>query len=550
MSASPAEKTTQRARKRIRLVAAGFATAMGAAIFGLAQFASDGPPQRRAYFGAIETGSISVERAEIVDRRGALLAGAAPTYAIYLDRSFLALPEERAEAAAQLSELFPDDAERIGKLLIEGGSETITLKFRATPLEAQAALDLGIAGLYRTERADRVYFAGRATSHVLGYVSVDGVGQAGVEGALDARLRAPGAPSLRLSLDLRVQIRVRDILLAAKERFTAEAAAAVVMDARTGEVLAMVSLPDFDPHRVSEQAFAEGSADPRFHWAISTGYEPGSTLKTATWALALESGVGEWDEIFDAPGSLTVGGETIHDHKTFGRIAFQDAFARSSNIVAAQLALRAGAERQQAFFRALGFTEPTSLELLEARQNRPVLPRVWRPSTVVTAAYGHSIQLSPVHLAEMAATLTGGGERVRATLLADPPSPPYRERVVSEETSAMVRALLARATQRPGTGFLAVVEGLDVGGKTGTAEKVVNRRYAHDRNIANFVAVFPMRDPQYVVVVMLDEPTTTLPDGRPTHYASWTAAPTAGEIITAIAPLLGVPAEPAAPGGE
>ncbi len=550
MSLSASEKAARRTRRRIWLVAGGFAAVMAAATVRLGMFASVGVEARPINYGAIETASMRIERAEIVDRRGAPLAGAAPTYTLYLDRDFLALPEERAEAAALLGELFADDAARVTALLEEKEADgdladgTITVRFRATPLEAQRALDLGIAGLYRAERMDRVYFGGRATAHVLGYVNIDGVGLAGVEGAMDAELRAPGAGPLRLSVDLRVQRRVWAILSAAKERMGALAAAAVVMRVDNGEIVAMVSLPDFDPHRIDER-FAQGSSDPRFHWAISTDYEPGSVMKIATWALALEHEIADMTTIIDAPPSFRAGGVTIRDATPSGRISLPMAFARSSNVVAATLALRAGPDRQRAFYDSLGLMEPSGVEVLEARRARPGWHRVWRESTTATVAFGHGVQLSSVQLAEMTATLVGGGERVRATLIAGRPQPVFRERVVSEETSASIRTLLALNVAR-GTGVNGAVAGLDVGGKTGTSEKVINGVYADGRNVANFIAAFPMRDPEYVVVVMLDEPVGRLPDGRPTRFASWTAAPTTAEIIEAIAPLLGVAPAPAA----
>lgn len=526
---------------RIWAVGLAFALVMSVAGIRIAEFAS---PERQAPgidFAAIETASIATRRADIVDRRGAPLVGLATTYSLYLDSRFLPLPEDRAEAAAAIAQLFPE-WDPIKLLRALDGRSTVAIRRRATPLEAQEAMDLGVAGLYRSERLDRAYFSGRATAHVVGSADIDGVGLTGVEKFFDERLRQAGAEPLRLSIDLRVQHRVRRLLGEAMVRYEAKAAAAVVMAVDTGEVFAMVSLPDFDPHQRPEAGPDRKEDSPRFHWAISTGYEPGSVMKIATWALALEERVGEWGQVWRAGKSIIVDKRPISDKRAFGEITFQHAFAKSSNVISARMALEVGAERQRAFFAALGLNEASSIELPEARQAHPVWHSAsrWRRSSTATTSFGHGVQLSTLQVAEMAASLVNGGERVRATLIADKPLPVYRERVVRQSVSHEMRRLLRLAASPVGTGAKASVEGLDVGGKTGTAQKVIDGKYSGDKVVSSFVGVFPMRKPEFVVVIMLDEPSVRLEDGAISHYASQTAAPTAGKVIKAIAPLLGV----------
>lgn len=552
MILSASERAARRARGRIGLIALVFVLAMGLAVARLGGLAAEGVAlraDRPADLGLIETASVRVERAELVDRRGAPLVVNAPTYKLYLDRAFLALPEERDEAAALLAATFPErvDAAALREQLGDRRDGTITVLFRATPLEAQRAFELGIAGLYRAERTDRVYLGGRSTAHVLGYVNVDGVGLAGAEGGLDEMIRTPGAGPVRLSLDLRVQRRVWRILSDAMARYDAKAAAAIVMSVETGEIYAMVSLPDFDPHRALDDAFADGPEDPRFHWAVNTGYEPGSTMKLATYALALDSELVGMGTMFDAPQSIWAGGIEVRDRRAMGEIALPQAFARSSNVIAASLALELGEARVRAFYEALGLTRPSRIEVLEAQAETPGWHAEWRVSSTATTSFGHGVRMSPVHVAEMTATLIGGGELVEATLIADRPLPLYRERVVSSETSLALRELMRLVVAPGGTATAAAVDGLDVGGKTGTAEKLIDGVYSDDRNVANFVAAFPMRDPQFVVIVMLDEAQTLRADGEATRFAGATSAPTAAEIIEAIAPLLLVPREAPAP---
>ncbi|MCI4663456.1 MAG: penicillin-binding protein 2 [Neomegalonema sp.] len=545
MSAKKQEFAPLAGRWRILLIGLAFLTLIGAAGVRLGQIAST-HPESAGKSERTPTESAPLPRAEIVDRRGQPLVGNAPTYEIYLDGKMLPLKEDRAEAVAELVKLFPDLA---AKLTPKPGvsslpqqlaaRKTPTIRASATPLEAKRAKNLGIPGLYNVRRTDRVYFAGRAAAHVLGYVSVDGVGQAGLEGALDLELRKPEPKPMRISLDLRVQRRVWRILGAAMTRYKAKAAAAIVMDARNGELRAVVSLPDFDPHRRPEADADTGAANPRFFWATSTGYEPGSTMKLATWALALEHKLADIDTKIDAPATVLVDGRKIGRYRARGMISITEAFARSVNTVAIKLALRIGAKKQKAFFQALGLMEPSSVEIAEARAAWPSFHKEWRASTTATVSFGHGMQISPLQLAEMTATLIAGGERVRATLRTGRILSPDRQRVVSPETSAKLRKLF-RETVRAGTGKFARVAGLDVGGKTGTAEKVENDKYVREKVVANFIAAFPMSDPQYVVVVMLDEPSITDAKGKVKRSATYTAAPTAGEIIASIAPLLGV----------
>lgn len=475
-------------------------------------------------------------RAPIVDRRGAPLAHSLRAFDLYLDASQLSFVDERIEAAARLARLFPELDGAALEARFVGGGTAMAHDRPVTPMEAQDAHDLGVPGLYASPRLIRVYHAGSAAAHVLGYVDADGVGRAGVEGALDDRLRAEPETPLRLSIDLRAQLAAHARLSAAMADTGAIGGAVVVMSARTGEIYAMVSAPEFDPHAVAEAA--ADPAAPLFDRASAGRYELGSVLKTLTWALALEEEEARFGDIFDASEPIRIGAASIGDAHAFGRLSFEMAFARSSNVVAARLALRIGRVRQRAFFERLGLFEPTEIELLAAFGVAPRYAEPWGPLETATISFGHGVALTPVHLAAAVASIVNGGERVRPTMLALESPPDPGERVVSPQTSHRVRELL-RLAVTDGTGRAADIPGLEVGGKTGTADKPGPDGYAEDRTIATFVAAFPISSPEFVVVAMLDEASVEV-DGRIVRSASRTAAPLAGAVIADIAGILGV----------
>ena len=492
-------------------------------------------------------------RAPITDRNGAPLARDVATYELYLDREAFAFPDELEEAAQTLAAAFP---RRFGAdtLLAKLKKRRTTLLARPlTAREAQRAHDLGVPGLYLTPRFDRVYPAGAITAHAVGFVDVDGAGQAGVEAALDRELKATADEPLRLSLDLRIQHATRRALAEAREAMAAPSAAAVVMDVETGELLALVSLPDFDPNALPPQPKTpeEQERSPLFHRAVVGRYELGSVLKIVTWALALERGVAFMGDAFEPLPPLAFGDHEIPWDGGADGASLPAAFARSLNRVAAELGLRAGRSAQKRMFDALGLTKASPIEVGEASLGAPEAKKHWGEVDTAAASYGYGVEMSPAHMASALATLVNGGELVRPTLLKRTAPAAPRKRVVGAETSRRMRELL-RLAVTDGTGRRADVPGLRVGGKTGTARKLVNGVYDENRTRASFAAAFPIDRPKLALVVALDEP-QILVNGELKRSASYTAAPAAGAIIRAIAPLAGVaPAagkegEPAAP---
>jgi cell division protein FtsI (penicillin-binding protein 3) len=394
----------------------------------------------------------------------------------------------------------------------------------------------------------RVYPAGRTAAHIVGSVRAGNegvrfaelVGAGGVEGYFDERLRDPariGKP-LELSIDLTVQAALRDVLATGMEQYTAKGAMGVLMDVRTGELLAMVSLPDFDPNRAPERFNGPAELNPRFNRVVQGRYELGSTFKVLTAAFALEAGVVGPDTLIETGSALSYGRYRIRDmHRMPAEMTVTDIVVRSSNVGAARLALRIGTPRLKDYFKRLGFFEPLPLELTEAKGAVPLLPPKWTDLSSMTISFGHGLAASPVHLAAAFATLAGGGKRVLPTLIKGGAEP--TERVFSPETARTMMQIIREVVRR-GTGRRTNVPGYEVGGKTGTADKPrPGGGYYKSRVIATFASVFPTSNPRYALVISLDEPVDR--SGRkPKREASRTAVPVTAAAIRWIAPLLGM----------
>ncbi|MCC6008689.1 MAG: penicillin-binding protein 2 [Rhodobacteraceae bacterium] len=495
--------------------------------------------------------AISALRADITDRNGALLATNLVTNAIFAHPPQMIDPERTAR---ELVAIFPDLDE--ARLLRDftGDRRFVWLKRRLSPEQVQAVHDIGEPGIAFGAREMRLYPNGRLASHVLGGTrfgtegvsSAEVIGVAGVELALDEALRDParmGAP-VALSLDLPVQGVVTQVLEGGMRLMNAAGAAAVLMDARTGEIRALVSLPDFDPNdRPRPATTGDPSQSPLFNRAVQGLYELGSTLKTFPIAQALDEGLVRPDSMVNTQTPMQWGRFTIRDFRSLGREAsVTDVFARSSNVGTARLALELGAGRQQAFLSDLGLFQPLPLELAEAARARPLLPQRWSEISTITVSYGHGLSISPVHLATAYAAMVNGGTMVTPTLLSRETPPAPGRRVISPATSVQINEMMRR-TVTDGTASFAEVPFYSVGAKTGTADKVNPAGgYFRERVIATIATSFPAHDPDYVLVVMLDEPVETS-GTEPRRTAGWTAAPVAGEIIRRIAPLLGIEPE-------
>jgi cell division protein FtsI (penicillin-binding protein 3) len=411
-----------------------------------------------------------------------------------------------------------------------------------TPREELAVNRLGIPGVDFRPIEVRRYPMGRVVAQVLGGVDVDNHGAAGVEKSFDHRLNTDPA-DLRLSVDVRVQAVVRDELSKAMAEFEAIGGCGIVMDVNTGEVLGMVSLPDYDPNE-----FKTSTDDEQFNRAVSGRYEPGSTFKLQTASMALDGGIVHiWDE-FDASRPIQISHYTITDFQGKHRwLYLPEVLAYSSNLGAAHIAMAVGAERQRAWLKAMGMFERPPIELPGAIAPQYQSAANWRETTVMTVGFGHGIAIEPLQVVRGTAAVANGGILVRPTILAlssdsRPAGPtethPEGVRVMQESTSQIMRKLM-RLVVTDGFGKSAEVAGYYVGGKTGTAEKVGAHGYRKHTNVSAFMSVFPMNAPRYAVYMMLDEP-----HGNKSTYgyatAGWVVAPSAGRVIARIGPMLGL----------
>ena len=501
--------------------------------------------------------TIRASRADITDRKGRVLATNLGTHSLYAQPRQMVDP---ARAARELARIFPGlDAAALHRRFTDGRS-FLWIEKTLSPEEMQAVHDIGEPGLLFGPREMRLYPNGRLAAHVLGGASfgregvhaAEVIGTAGIEKAFDARLRDParaGAP-LVTSLDLTVQAATRRVLSGGMRLLNAKGASAVLMDAESGEIVSLVSLPDFDPNdRPAPLTGGDASDSPLFNRAVQGVYELGSVFKIFAVAQALELGLVRPDTRVDTSGPMRVGGYRINEFrgKDFGEIPVSEIIVESSNRGTGRLALQIGPERQRDFLERFGFLAPTEIELVEAPTGRPLTPERWQELSAVTISYGHGISTSPVHLAAGYASLVNGGTRVRPTLLRRP-APDRGARLVSERTSRAVREML-RAVVTDGTASFGEVAGYAVGGKTGTADKPrPDGGYYEDRVVATFAAVFPADAPEYVLVVTLDEPMETSGE-KPRRTAGWTAVPVAAEIIRRTAPLLGLRPNVEAGGG-
>lgn len=533
------------AEGRLLVLGLAFVLAFGAVGVQMGALAATDPAEPEA---TIAGAAILAQRADITDREGRILATNLVTHSLYAQPQQMVDPEGSAE---KLAAIFPDlDAARL-KQDFTGTRKFLWLKKKISPEQMQQVHEIGDPGLLFGPREMRLYPNGAIAAHVLGGASfgregvssAEVVGTAGVEKTFDRWLRDPangGAP-LQLSLDLSIQSTVEDVLYGGMKLMNAKGAAAVLMDAKSGELIALASLPDFDPNtRPPAATKGDASDSPLFNRAVQGVYELGSTFKIFAIAQALDLGLVSTETMVETKGPMVWGKFRIRDFHNYGpQLSVTDVIVKSSNIGTAHVAQMVGGTRQQAFLGALGLFEPTPVELVEAPGAKPLRPAKWPEITTMTVSYGHGVAASPLHLAAAYATMVNGGTRVAPTLLrrADPEP---GQRVIREETSATIRSLLRQVVQR-GTATFGDVPGYEVGGKTGTADKPkpAGGGYYKDKVVATFAAAFPMSDPKYVLVVSLDEPVETS-GTEPRRTAGWTAVPVGAEIIRRAAPLLGL----------
>ncbi|PID36827.1 MAG: cell division protein FtsI [Rhodobacterales bacterium] len=551
-----ADRTRRRAEGRLLALAGIFFCAFVAIGVRMGAIAASEPYEPRAQAPGA---AIAMARADIVDRNGRLLATNFATHSLYAQTKHLIDPEN---AARELARIFPDlKAEDLLSRFTDG-RKFLWIKKKISPEQKQAVFDIGEPGLLFGPREMRLYPNGALAAHVLGGATfgdedvsaAELVGVAGIELARNAELSDPGRTDepLRLTLDLSVQAAVERVLDGGMKMLNAKGAAAVLMDAHTGEIIALASLPDFDPNARPRPPVEGSPADsPLFNRAVQGLYELGSTFKIFAAAQAIELGLVNGQTMIDTRGPLRWGTHKIRDFHPLGpKLSVTDVIVESSNIGTARIAQMIGVERQRAFLDSLGLLAPSPVELGEAPGVQPQLPPNWSELSTMTISYGHGLTTSPLHLAAAYASLLNGGTRVTPTLVRQGPIAPG-PRVVSERVSAGARDML-RAVVTRGTASFAEVPGYAVAGKTGTADKARERGggYYDDRVIATFASVFPAQDPRYVLVVTLDEPTETS-GSKARRTAGWTAVPVAAEIVRRVAPLMGLKpdVEPVRPTG-
>lgn len=530
---------SRKARARLLLAVLAFGV-MYAVIAGRLIMLAVAPDAHTARRGGSQD-AVATARPEILDRNGQVLATDVKTPSLFAEPRKIIDVDEAVEL---LSAVLPDleTAEVRERLASKRGF--VWLKREITPQQQADIHRLGLPGIGFLAENKRVYPNGPIVSHLLGHVNVDNQGIAGIEKWLDSngladlhmagfavdRLQKP----VELAVDLRVQHAMRDELLAAREKFKALAAAGLVTDVRTGEVVAMVSVPDYNPNNPRE------ALDKTRINRLTTGvFEMGSTFKALTVAMALDSGRITLNSSFDARVPLRYGKFNISDYHAQRRVmSVPEIFTYSSNIGTARMALALGVEHHKAFLKRLGQLDRLRTELPESAE--PLVPKRWGELNTVTIAFGHGLSVAPLQAVAAVGALMNGGMLIPPTFLkrSEEEARELARRVVKPETSAMMRYLM-RLNAEKGTATKADIKGFYVGGKTGSSEKVVNGRYSKSKLLTTFMAVMPADQPRYLLLIMLDEP-QGLPETHNFATSGWNAAPTAGKVIARIAPMLGL----------
>jgi cell division protein FtsI (penicillin-binding protein 3) len=475
---------------------------------------------------------VAYARGDIVDRNGLVLATTLGTESLFANPHDIADPDN---AAVRLVAVFPDlNKADIAKRL-KRDATFVWIKRNLTPKEQHTANNLGIPGLYFQPEQKRIYPYGNLLSHVIGFVGLDHNGLAGVERYFNTKLRDTSSQKepLKLSIDLRVQNILHEEMKKGMDDFGAIGATGIVLNIHSGEIMALSNLPDFDPHQPGS-----ASENARFNRASLGAYEMGSTFKTFTTAMALDYGIANLNDSYDATHPIQYAHFTISDAHPLGRwLTIPEIYTYSSNIGTVRMAMDIGPTRQQEFLHKLGLMEPVKIELSEIGASH--YPSEWREINMMTISYGHGMSVTPLHLIRAFASIVNGGMLESLTLLkdgnADNKDP---VRVVSEKTSRQMRRLM-RMVVEYGTGKKADVPGYRVGGKTGTAEKAQAGGYSHNAKLALFISTFPVDNPEYVVLVMVDEPKG---NKSTAGFATggWISAPIVGNIISRMAPMLGI----------
>jgi cell division protein FtsI (penicillin-binding protein 3) len=521
-----------------RWIVLGLAVALAFAAVGgqLIRLALKGPVTTR--LAVAEPMTRGYARPDVVDRKGRLVATDLEAPSLYADPLMIVDVDEASE---RLGEIFPDlDPGDLRRALADRSKRFVWIKRGLAPAVAQRVHDLGLPGIAFRNELRRAYPQGMLAGHLIGTVNVDNRGMSGIERWIDEAVGVEpvvgsaqsSKAAVALALDLGVQFGLEAELSAAMTRYGASGASGVLLDIESGEMLAAASLPGVDPARP-----LDGRDSQRIDRLAVGTYELGSIFKVATIAMALDAGLATPDKIYDVRAPLRVGVHTMRDLHPLGRpLTVREIFVHSSNVGAGLLALEAGEKRQRAFLERIGFVEPMALETGAVAP--PRLPKRWGEAETITISYGHGLALAPLQFAAGAAALFNGGFVIAPTLRKRLSAPQARGRIIAARTSAAMVDLMRRNVTHPaGTGRAADVPGLDVGGKTGTADIAGIGGYREGAVISSFLAVFPTPQPRYLMLVSLYEPKPTA-ETKGKVTAGTNAAPTAGRVIARIAPLL------------
>jgi len=528
-----------KAKARIGLAIVAFAGIFSIIAIRLVMFAttSEGHGGRRS----ITQDAVATARPDILDRNGEILATDVKTPSLFAEPRKIIDVDEAVEL---LTAVLPDlDANEVRERL-SSKRGFVWLKREITASQQHEIHRLGIPGVGFLTENKRVYPNGPVVSHELGHVNIDNQGIAGIEKWLDgqglAALHMAGLATdqlqrpVNLSVDLRVQFALRDELIAARDKYKAKASAGIIADVNTGEIIAMVSEPDFDPNNPRE------ATDPNRLNRLTTGvYEMGSTFKALTLAMALDSGRVSLSSSFDARMPLRYGKFEIHDYHAQKRVlSVPEIFTFSSNIGTARMALSLGVDYHKAFLKKLGQLDRLRTELPESAE--PLVPKHWGELNTVTIAFGHGLSVAPLQAVMGISALVNGGKLVPPTLLKrdQPEADRLAQRVIKPETAEKMRYLMRLNVER-GTATRANVAGYYVGGKTGTSEKVVGGHYSKTKVLTSFTAILPADKPRYLLLVMLDEP-QGLPETHGFATSGWNAVPVGAQVIERVAPLLDI----------
>ena len=514
----------------------------------IAFLASKENQTNKRYYGSEKIPS----RLNISDRNGYILATNLEGVSVYIRPQEI---QKKSLVAEQLKNIFPDLNEAVLLDKFSDGRKFFWLKGLVSPKQEKALFDLGQPGIYFGSREYRFYPNGSLASHVIGYTKVNefGVnyaeilGISGFEKAFENRLAVKiqtknKNDAISLSLDLPVQAEVENVLKEWQKRMGAKAGGVVIMDIHSGEILALASTPDFDANKERGMLEKKKDSSVYFNRVVQGVYEMGSTFKIFSVAQGLEEGLFNLDTLIDTRAFMINSRKIEDKYKFNSESSIYEIIVRSSNVGSARLALMIGEKGLKEIYSNLGLLEPVGLELREATLTKPIVPKDWRDITLATVSYGYGISVSLLHLAKAYAILGNGGLSIEPTILKKNQDLSKGPRVLKKKTSDEILKLLeAVVTDQRGTAKILGSEHYRIGGKTGTAEKISvgKKGYQKDKVISNFVGLFPLKKPKYVIAAFLDEPENNFSQ-KPCRYASCTVVPMIKKLIERTGPLMNV----------